>query len=127
MAPTPARIIHNWDFVPRPVSQATKQYLFLMQRKPVIDISQTNQKVCSFFYIKTIKSNLHKGPLILLCRINYVECPTNLDFPLLTSNQNKGNHKQPISIKHRSKFVGHSTEIIQQSKIKRPLPQMRFY
>jgi len=45
MAATPARIIHNWDFVPRPVSQATKQYLFLMQRKPVIDISQANQKL----------------------------------------------------------------------------------
>ena len=45
MAQTPARIIHNWDFSPRPVSQATKQYLFLMQRKPVIDISQANHKV----------------------------------------------------------------------------------
>ena len=29
------RIIHNWDFEPRPVSQATKQYLYLMHRKPV--------------------------------------------------------------------------------------------
>ena len=80
MTPTPARIIHNWDFVPRPVSQATKQYLFLMQRKPVIDISQTNQKVCSFFYIKIIKSNLHKGPLILLCRIISKECPKNFEY-----------------------------------------------
>ena len=49
MAQTPARIIHNWDFSPRPVSQATKQYLFLMQRKPVIDISQANHKVPSFW------------------------------------------------------------------------------
>ena len=64
---------------------------------------------------------LVKGPLISLCRIIYVECPTNLNFPLLTSNQNKGSPKQPISMKHRSKFVGHSTEIIRQSKIKGPL------
>ena len=60
-----------------------------------------------------------KGPLILLCRIISVECPTTLNFPLLTSNQNKG--KQPISMKRGSKFVGHSTEITRQSKIKRPL------
>ena len=103
MAPTPARIIHNWDFVPRPVSQATKQYLFLMQRKPVIDISQTNQKVCSFFTLKLSNQICIKALyLILLCRINYVECPTNLNFLLLTSNQNKGSPKQPISMKHEA-------------------------
>jgi len=44
-APTPARIIHNWDFEGRPVSQATKQYLYLMQRKPVVDISEANPKL----------------------------------------------------------------------------------
>ena len=60
----------------------------------------------------------YKGPLILLCQIISVECLTNLNFPLLTSNQNKGRPKQPISMKRRSKFVGHSTEIISQSKIK---------
>ena len=43
--PTPARIIHNWDFEPKPVSQATKQYLYLMQRKPVIDIAEANPKL----------------------------------------------------------------------------------
>ena len=62
-----------------------------------------------------------KGHLISLCRIISVECPTNLNFPLLTSNQNKGSPKQPISMKRGSKFVGHSTEIIRQSKIKGPL------
>jgi len=62
-----------------------------------------------------------KGPLISLCRIISVECPTNLNFPLLTSNQNKGIPKQPISMKPGSKFVGHSTEIIRQRIIKGPL------
>ena len=45
MCPTPARIVHNWDFEAHPVSQATKQYLFLMLRKPVIDINATNPKL----------------------------------------------------------------------------------
>ena len=62
-----------------------------------------------------------KGPLILLCQKISVECPTNLNFPLLTSNENKGSLKQQISMKGGSKFVGHSTEIIRQSKIKGPL------
>ena len=62
-----------------------------------------------------------KGPLILLCRMISVECPTNLNFLLLTCNQNKGIPKQPISMKRGSKFVGYSTEIIRQSKIKGPL------
>ena len=62
-----------------------------------------------------------KGPLILFCRIISVECPINLNFPLLTSNQNKGSPKQPISMKQGSKFVGHSTEIVRQRKIKGPL------
>ena len=42
-----------------------------------------------------------KGPpLILLCRIISVECPINLNFPLLTTNQNTGRSKQPISVKN---------------------------
>ena len=65
-----------------------------------------------------------KGPLISLCRIISEECPTNLNFPLLTSNQNKRSPKQPISMKGRSKFFGHSTEIILQSKIKGPLSKL---
>ena len=62
-----------------------------------------------------------KATLSLFCQIISVECPTNVNFPLLTSNQNKGSPKQPISMKCGSKFVGHSTEIIRQSKIKGPL------
>lgn len=42
---TPARIIHNWDFEPRPVSQATAQYLRLMYKKPVINICSANPKL----------------------------------------------------------------------------------
>ena len=61
---------------------------------------------------------MFKDPLISLCQIISVECPTNLNFPLLTPNQNKGSPKQPISMKPGSKFVGHSTEIIRQSEIK---------
>jgi hypothetical protein len=45
LAITPARIVHNWDFEPRPVSQATAQYLRLMYKKPVINICSVNPKL----------------------------------------------------------------------------------
>ena len=41
-AVVPARVVHNWDFDPRPVSQAALQYLDLMERRPVIDILRLN-------------------------------------------------------------------------------------
>ena len=74
------------------------------------------------FYRNNLEA--YKGLLISLCRIMTVECPTNLNFPLLTSNQNKGSPKQPISMKRGSNFVGHSTEIIRQSKIKGSLNRL---
>ena len=71
------------------------------------------------------RSQVGKGPLILLCRIISVECTANLNSPLLTSNQSEGNHEQPISMKRGLKFVGHSTETIRQSKIKGPYPKLK--
>ena len=87
----------------------------------VLSTAEQNFVLLHFYIvIQSMETNL-KGPLISLCRIISVECPTNLNFPLLISNQNKGSPKQPISMKQGSKFVGHSTEIIRQSKIKGPL------
>ena len=50
-----------------------------------------------------------------MCRL-----PNKFEFPA-ASNQNKGSPKKPISMKRGSKFIGHSTEIIRQNKIKGPL------
>jgi len=74
LSPTPARIIHNWDFEPRPVSQATKQYLFLMQRKPVIDIAQANPKLFAVVQEMVEVSDLRSTIMLMkkyltVCRI----------------------------------------------------------
>ena len=71
---------------------------------------------------KKIHNFCAKGPFILLCQIISVECPTNfipcfiligcLGLPLLWLDVSSG----------KFKFVGHSTEIIQQREIKGPLP-----
>ena len=47
--------------------------------------------------------------------------PNKFEFPAADIQSKQRSPKQPISMKHGSKFVGHSTEIIWQSKIKEPL------
>ena len=78
MHPTPARIIHNWDFEPQPVSQATKQYLYLMQRKPVVDISEANPKlfavVQELVEVQELRCNIIlMKKYLTVCRIGNVQ------------------------------------------------------
>lgn len=40
VSPSPARILANWDFQPRPMAQASLQYLSLMARKPLLHLAQ---------------------------------------------------------------------------------------
>ena len=92
MAQTPARIIHNWDFSPRPVSQATKQYLFLMQRKPVIDISQANHKVPSFCLVqsKTVATVLVQSFIVYMHCKAVNTCKIKNNFMVLFCTRKTG-------------------------------------
>ena len=47
--------------------------------------------------------------------------PHKFEFPAADIQSNKGSSKQPISMKRKSEFVGHSTEIILQSKMRATL------
>jgi len=42
LSASPARIVHNWDFTPRPMSQAALQYITLVTKKPLINLEQIN-------------------------------------------------------------------------------------
>ncbi|XP_022331608.1 differentially expressed in FDCP 8 homolog A-like [Crassostrea virginica] len=44
----PARVLHNWDFEPRKVSRASKQFLKLMKSKAVIRIQDVNPMLFNF-------------------------------------------------------------------------------
>ncbi|OXA63877.1 Differentially expressed in FDCP 8 [Folsomia candida] len=44
----PARILHNWDFEEKPVSEGSRQFLILMARKPNINLDRVNPKLFSF-------------------------------------------------------------------------------
>lgn len=39
-SPSPARIIHNWDFTPMPMSQAALQYIGILKKKAIIDLEK---------------------------------------------------------------------------------------
>jgi len=71
-SPTPARIVHNWDFAEAPVSQATKQYLFLMIRKPVINVRLENPKL--FAVIQELAHVDHLRHNIMLMKKYLVVC-----------------------------------------------------
>jgi len=66
--------VRNWDFEPRFVSQATKQYLSLMSGKPVINIKQENPKLFAVVQELDQVHQLRKNIIILkrymvVCRI----------------------------------------------------------
>jgi len=70
----PARVVHNWDFEPRTVSQATKQYLSLMARKPVINVKQENPKLFAVVqeleHVHQLRKNIiTMKKYMTLCRI----------------------------------------------------------
>jgi len=72
MSATPARIVRNWDFTERPVSQATKQYLHLMIRKPVINVRRENPKL--FAVIQELAHVDHLRHNVMLMKKYLVVC-----------------------------------------------------
>ena len=72
--PSPARIIHNWDFTPVPMSQAALQYLNLIIKKPLIDLLMINpslsaviQEVSSVIKLRQRIMSMKK--YLMVCRI----------------------------------------------------------
>lgn len=54
MMTVPARIIHNWDFEPRPVSESNRQYLTLMFKKPNIHLEKLNPRL--FYFVADLNA-----------------------------------------------------------------------
>ena len=38
-SPSPARVLANWDFTPRPMAEASLQYLALTARRPLVHLA----------------------------------------------------------------------------------------
>ncbi|XP_055708664.1 differentially expressed in FDCP 8 homolog isoform X2 [Phlebotomus papatasi] len=77
-SPIPARIVHNWDFIPRKVGRASLQELILLHDKPVIDLEEHNPKLFAFVqklaHVKKIRVDLyHMKKYLTECRLAAAE------------------------------------------------------
>jgi len=44
----PARILHNWDFEEKQISEESRQFLFLMVKKPNMNLNKINPRLFGF-------------------------------------------------------------------------------
>jgi len=74
LAASPARIIHNWDFTPQPMSQAALQYINLVSRKPLINLEKLNPSLTAVVQdvasvIKLRQKLIMMKKYLMVCRI----------------------------------------------------------
>ena len=71
---SPARIVHNWDFTPQPMSQAALQYLQLIGRKPLIHLDKISPSLPAVIQEVAAVTKLRQQLLLMkkylmVCRI----------------------------------------------------------
>ena len=77
----PARVMHNWDFEPRPVCRASKQFLKLMEKKPVLCIPDINPML--FCFIEELNMVKQMREKLLVMKGYLVACKTAMKSHLL--------------------------------------------
>ncbi|XP_067932101.1 differentially expressed in FDCP 8 homolog A-like isoform X2 [Watersipora subatra] len=90
----PARVVHNWDFVPRKVCRASKQYLNLMYRKPALRMETINKHLLNFVEELSEVKKLRQE--ILLMKTYFLSCQAAMQSKLL------------LLLKERQHFVENS-------------------
>jgi len=74
LSPSPARIVHNWDFTPQPMSQAALQYIHIVIKKPLVNLEQINPSLCAVIQEVGVVARQRKQLLsmkkyLIVCRI----------------------------------------------------------
>lgn len=96
----PARVVHNWDFNPRPVCQASLQQLRITSNRPLINLEKLNPRLFSFVQELHLVQRLRKElfsmkKYITVCRkaseqhflLRLVNAPYLIDSPDMYSLQ----------------------------------------
>lgn len=70
----PARVVHNWDLGPRPVSQAGLQQLRVTARRPLINLEKLNPRLFSLVHELNLVRRLRQELVgmrryLLVCRV----------------------------------------------------------
>ncbi|CAH1779563.1 unnamed protein product, partial [Owenia fusiformis] len=83
----PARVLHNWDFEPRKVCRASKQFLRLMLNKAVIRIQDINPML--FNFVDELNEVKKLREEILIMKKYFLSCPAALESKLLLQLQGR--------------------------------------
>eukprot|EP00092_Neocalanus_flemingeri_P038212 GFUD01041593.1.p1 GENE.GFUD01041593.1~~GFUD01041593.1.p1 ORF type:complete len:419 (+),score=138.92 GFUD01041593.1:400-1656(+) len=72
--PSPARIVHNWDFTPQTMSQAALQYINIVNKKPLVNLEQINPSLSAVIQEVGVVARQRKQLLsmkkyLMVCRI----------------------------------------------------------
>ncbi|KRX75732.1 Differentially expressed in FDCP 8 -like protein [Trichinella sp. T6] len=75
----PARVIHNWDFTKYTVSRSTRQFLRLMQKRPILRLEAMNpclfKNIPQLQKIKSLRGRLLlMKPYVMYCREAASQC-----------------------------------------------------
>ncbi|KRZ09628.1 Voltage-dependent calcium channel unc-36 [Trichinella zimbabwensis] len=75
----PARVIHNWDFTKYTVSRCSRQFLRLMQKRPILRLEAMNsclfKNIPQLQKIKTLRARLLlMKPYVMYCREAASQC-----------------------------------------------------
>lgn len=79
----PARIVHNWDFVPRKVARGSLQEINLFVDKPLIRLEEANPKLFVFLEKLCLLKKLRRN--LIFMRKYLVECRQATEEKLLES------------------------------------------
>ncbi|CAG9824818.1 unnamed protein product [Phaedon cochleariae] len=91
----PARVVHNWDFTPQPVCQASLQLLRICSKRPMINLEQLNPKLFHLVHELDLVRRLRKDLVAMkkyltVCRRANEDrlLWKNVDAPHLMANAN---------------------------------------
>ena len=68
----PARILHNWDFIPRQVCRSSKKLLMAGMKRPIIDIEKINPVLIQ--YVDGINELCKMRKQILFMKCYFMSC-----------------------------------------------------
>lgn len=77
----PAHVVNNWDFEPRKVCRASKQYLRLMYRRPVISLEKSYPYL--FRFVEELNEMKKLREEILLMKIYFLSCQSAMQSKIL--------------------------------------------
>lgn len=72
----PSRLLNNWDFEPKKICRASKQFLRLMLRKPVLCLQNINPML--FSYLSELNDVRKLREEILVMKQYFLDCPDAL-------------------------------------------------